>query len=107
VEYRRFTYVGAHIAEVRDSAGSTWSWRYTWGNGADDLVGFTDGTTQYYAAQDKLGSIRAAWKRDGTWVLSQRFTPYGKLLARDSAGAVPVGLRFSWTGRESRGISRS
>jgi RHS repeat-associated protein len=100
VEYRRFTYAGDHIAEVRDSAGSTWSWRYTWGNGADDLVGFTDGTIQYYVAQDKLGSIRAVWKRDGTWILSQRFTPYGKLLARDSAGAVPAGLRFSWTGRE-------
>lgn len=98
--YQRFTYAGDHISQVRDSAGTTWSWAYTWGNGTDDLVGFTDGTTQYYVAQDKLGSIRGVWKRDGTWVVSQRFTPYGKLLARDSAGAVPAGLRYSWTGRE-------
>jgi RHS repeat-associated protein len=31
--------------------------------------------------------------------MSQRFTPYGALQARDSAGAIPT-LRYQWTGRE-------
>jgi RHS repeat-associated protein len=62
-------------------------------------VGFQDSTgTQYYVAQGKLGSIRTVVKRDGTWILSQRFTPYGTRFARDSAGAIPR-LRYGWTGR--------
>jgi RHS repeat-associated protein len=80
--------------------GTTVKWQYTWGPGADNLVGFQDSTgTQYYVAQDKLGSIRTVVKRDGTWMLSQRFTPYGTRFARDSTGAIPT-LRYGWTGRE-------
>ncbi len=51
--------------------------------------------------QDQLGSVRGLVKRDGTWIMHQRFTPYGALLARDSAGSsMPKGLHVGWTGRE-------
>ncbi len=56
----------------------------------------------YYVTTDKLGSVRSIAKRDGTWQLSQRFDPYGRLIVRDTAGTYTLGaqLRYGWTGRE-------
>ncbi len=56
----------------------------------------------YYVTTDKLGSVRSIAKRDGTWQLSQRFDPYGRMIVRDSAMTYTLGaqLRYGWTGRE-------
>ncbi|MBK6779740.1 MAG: RHS repeat-associated core domain-containing protein [Gemmatimonadetes bacterium] len=47
--------------------------------------------------------MRGLVRRDGTWIMSQRFTPYGQLLARDSVGGHqwPKGLHVGWMGRET------
>lgn len=57
---------------------------------------------QYYATTDRIGSVRSIAKRDGTWLMSQRFDPYGRRIARDSVGTFTWGstLRYGWTGRE-------
>ena len=55
------------------------------------------GGQHYYAVRDKLGSVRGLVKRDGTWMFSERFRPYGLSLAT-SGTRVP--LRYRWTGRE-------
>ncbi len=46
--------------------------------------------------------MRSIAKRDGTWQLSQRYDPYGRMIARDSATGSTIGaqLRCGWTGRE-------
>ncbi|MBK6779738.1 MAG: RHS repeat-associated core domain-containing protein [Gemmatimonadetes bacterium] len=87
-----------------DRRGGAFKWKYTWGPGTDNLVGLQDSTgTQFYVVQDQLGSVRGLVRRDGTWIMSQRFTPYGQLLARDSVAGHqwPKGLHVGWTGRET------
>ncbi len=55
----------------------------------------------FYVVEDKLRSVRGLVKRDGTWVLSQRFGPYGAVVARDTSASGPgFALRYGWTGRE-------
>lgn len=97
--YKRFVYHGDQVAFETDSAGTV-STKYSWAPGVDNLLGFSDSTGTYYnAVTDHLGSVRGLVRRDGTWMMHQRFTPYGAKLARDSAGALPT-LRYGWTGRE-------
>ena len=102
VAYTRFVYHGSHVAFEADSgtvAGGAIGLRYTWGQGTDDLVGVRDAAgVQYYTTQDKLGSIRALVKRDGTWVLNMTYGPWGRVV--DSAGTQQAMLRYRWTGRE-------
>ncbi len=102
VGYTRFVYKGSHVNFETDWAGAI-GLRYTWGAGTDDLVAITTAAGQhFYVTTDKLGSVRSIAKRDGTWQLSQRFDPYGRLIARDSASGATIGglLRYGWTGRE-------
>jgi RHS repeat-associated protein len=102
VGYTRFVYKGSHVSFETDSAG-TIGLRYTWGAGTDDLVAITTAAgAHYYVTTDKLGSVRSIAKRDGTWQLSQRFDPYGRLIVRDTAMTYTLGvkLRYGWTGRE-------
>lgn len=100
VGYTRFVYHGANVAFETDSAG-TMGLRYTWG-GTDHLLAVDNGTTHYYAALDKLGSVRALVRKDGTWIFTQRLGPYGTVIARDTNASVSAGfvLRYGWTGRE-------
>src|SRR5437899_1580220 len=90
------------VAFETDSVGTTLGLRYVWGLGTDALVAVQDaGTNEYYAVLDKLGSVRGLVKRDGTWVMSQRFGPYGATIARDTNSVTPPPvLRYGWTGRE-------
>ncbi|HET8720468.1 MAG TPA: RHS repeat-associated core domain-containing protein [Nitrospira sp.] len=83
-------------------SGGTITLKYVWGRAADDLLAIhTAGGTAFYIAQDLLHTPRGLVKRDGTWVLSQRFGPYGTRLAADSAGSGPgFELRYRWIGRE-------
>jgi RHS repeat-associated protein len=99
--YRRFVYRGDEIALDTDSGGTS-KHKYTWGLGIDDLAAFQDSSgTQYYAVTDQLGSVRSIVKRDGTWVRSTWYTPYGAVLRRDSNTTVAQPeLRYQWTGRE-------
>lgn len=100
VGYRRFVYSGDQVAFETDSAG-TIKTKYTWGADIDDLVALTDSSgTTYYAVQDQVRSLRGLLRRDGMWMQSQRFTPYGSLLARDTTAAPQPSLRYGWTGRE-------
>lgn len=97
--YTRFVYHGNQVAYETDSAGSA-GLRYTWGLGIDDLVGLKDGGgNRYTTVQDPLHNVRGLVAANGSWKMSQRFSPYGTLLARDSAGVIPH-LRYQWTGRE-------
>ena len=97
--YTRFIYHGENVAFQTDSAG-TMGLRFTWGLGIDDLRAVQDGAGQnYYVVQDKLGSIRGLFERGGTWRASVRFTPYGEVIAIDSAGGKPA-IWYAWTGRE-------
>ena len=103
VAYTRFVYHGAHVAFETDSSGTNIGLRYTWGLGTDDLVGVRDGGgNQFYAVSDLLGSVRGLVKRDGTWIRTLRYGPYGVLLADTAAASGgPSGeLRYRWTGRE-------
>lgn len=97
--YQRYVYHGDQVAFETDSSGTMTS-KYSWAPGVDNLLGFTDSTGTYYnVVTDHLGSVRGLVRRDGTWMMHQRFTPYGTRLARDSTGALPT-LRYGWTGRE-------
>ncbi|HSF30476.1 MAG TPA: RHS repeat-associated core domain-containing protein [Candidatus Tectomicrobia bacterium] len=51
---------------------------------------------------DRLGSVRTLAQRDGTWLLTRRWTPYGVQLAHDSSASFTWSsrLRYGWTGRE-------
>jgi len=100
VAFTRFVYDGENVAFETDSAGAT-GIRYTWG-GTDDLLAIDSAVTaHYYVVQDLLRSVRGLVRRDGTWVVSQMFSPYGTMLQRDSNPTVALPpLRYAWTGRE-------
>jgi RHS repeat-associated protein len=100
VAYTRFVYHGGNVAFETDSGG-TIGLRYTW-TGTDALLAVDNGTNHYYAVNDKVGSVRGLVRRDGTWVMSQRFGPYGAVIARDTNASASPGfaLRYGWTGRE-------
>jgi RHS repeat-associated protein len=103
VAYTRFVCHGDAVAFETDSSGASIGLRYTWGQGTDDLVAVEDASgNHYYAVRDKLGSVRGLVRRDGTWMMSQRFGPYGNVIARDTSATVALGfkLRYGWTGRE-------
>jgi RHS repeat-associated protein len=102
VGYTRFVYHGDAVAFETDSAGSTIGLRYTWGPGTDNLLAVTDAAgNHFYVVSDMLGSVRGLVKRDGTWVLSQRFDPYGAVVSRDTSASGPgFALRYGWAGRE-------
>ncbi|MBK6424022.1 MAG: RHS repeat-associated core domain-containing protein [Gemmatimonadetes bacterium] len=100
VGFTRFVYHGGQVAFETDSAGSTIGTRYVWGPGTDNLVAFratAAATDHYYVATDKLGSVHQIIKRDGTWVRTYGYTPYGSVAASAGSG---VTLRYRWTGRE-------
>jgi RHS repeat-associated protein len=101
--YTRFVYHGSAVAFETDSAG-TIGLRYTW-DGTDQLLAVAPDTVaahRYYAVSDKLSSVRGLVRRDGTWIMSQRFGPYGAVIARDTNSSASPGfvLRYGWTGRE-------
>ena len=101
IDYTRFVYRGANVAFETDSAG-TIGLRYVWGPAADDLIAIRDALgNQVYVVQDRLRSVRGLVRRDGTWLMSQRFGPYGAVLAQavDTTG-IDFTLRYGWTGRE-------
>ncbi len=99
VAYTRFVYHGAHVAFETDSLG-TMGLRYTYGLATDDVLAIRDAAgNHYYVMQDPLHSVRGLVRRDGTWVRSLRYGPYGVVI--DSAGAGGPALRYRWTGRES------
>ncbi len=100
VGFTRFVYHGRQVAFETDSAGSTIGTRYVWGPGTDKLFAFRTSasvTDHYYVATDKLGSVHQIMKRDGTWVMSYAYAPYGRLTTTLGSG---VTLRYRWTGRE-------
>jgi RHS repeat-associated protein len=100
--YLRMVYTGSQVAFETDSAG-TIGLRYTWGPGSDNLLAIEDASgNHYYATTDRLGSIRTLAKRDGTWLLTRRWDPYGNEISRDSSASFTWGkrLRYGWTGRE-------
>jgi RHS repeat-associated protein len=100
IAFTRFIYRGGAVGFETDSGG-TIGLRFTWGMGADALIAVDKDTTHFYVALDKLGSVRGLVKKDGTWVLSERFGPYGVTIARDTNAAVTIpALRYAWTGRE-------
>lgn len=100
VAYTRFVYRGANVGFDTDSSG-TIGLKYVWG-GTDDLLSVHDAAGNHYAiVQDLLHNVRGVVKRDGTWVLSQRFGPYGNRISADSSGSgLGFELRYRWTGRE-------
>lgn len=100
VGYTRFVYRGDHVS-FETSENGTIGLKYTYG-GTDNLVAITDGAVHYYVTTDKLGSVRALSRRDGTWALTQWFAPYGERIARDTSASFGLGgrLRYGWTGRE-------
>ncbi len=102
IGYLRMVYTGSNVAFETDSAG-TMGLRYTWGPGSDNLLAIQDESgNHYYATSDRLGSIRTLAKRDGTWLLTRRWDPYGNEMTRDSSASFTWGsrLRYGWTGRE-------
>jgi RHS repeat-associated protein len=102
VGYLRMVYAGSQVSFETDSAG-TIGLRYTWGPGTDNLLAIQDAAgNHYYATTDRLGSVRSLAKRDGTWLLTRRWDPYGTEMARDSSASFTWGnqLRYGWTGRE-------
>jgi RHS repeat-associated protein len=103
VAYTRFAYRGANVAFEADSLNVI-DLRYVWGPAADDLLAIRDssGSTSvtYYVTQDRLGSVRTLVKRDGTWMRSQRYGPYGAIVADAQSASLGFELRYGWTGRE-------
>lgn len=101
VGFTRFVYRSQSVSFETDSSGNL-HLRYTWGPDIDDLVAVRDSLgNHFYAVQDKLRSVRGLVKRDGTWVLSQRFLSYGAVWGRDTSTSGPgFALRYGWTGRE-------
>jgi len=100
VGYTRFVYDGGNVAFETDSVGNV-GLRYTWG-GVDDLVAIDSGSAKhYYVTHDLLHSVRGLVRRDGVWIMSQRYDPYGSPIARDTNSSTWVPpLRYAWTGRE-------
>jgi RHS repeat-associated protein len=102
VGYLRMVYSGNQVAFETDSAG-TMGLRYTWGPGTDNLLAIHDYSgNHWYATTDRLGSVRSLATRDGTWLLTRRWDPYGNEMTRDSSASFTWGsrLRYGWTGRE-------
>jgi RHS repeat-associated protein len=102
VGYLRMVYSGSDVSFETDSAGAI-GLRYTWGSGTDQLLAIQDAAgNHYYATTDRLGSVRSLAKRDGTWLLTRRWDPYGNEMTRDSSASFTWGnqLRYGWTGRE-------
>ena len=101
VAYTRFVYRGSHVGFETDSAG-TLGLRYTWGLGTDDLLAIRDAAGQhYYVVQDKLRSVRGLIRRDGTWIRSLAYGPYGAAVWDTASASAPSWvLRYRWTGRE-------
>jgi RHS repeat-associated protein len=102
VAYTRFVYSGSAVEFETDSGGVI-GLRYTHGPGTDDLLAVRDAAgNHYYIVQDLLRSVRGVVRRDGAWVMSQRFGPYGTVITRDTSTTAVLGfaLRYAWTGRE-------
>ena len=102
VGYLRMVYSGSAVSFETDSAGAM-GLKYTWGPGTDNLLAIEDSLgNHYYATTDRLGSLRTLAKRDGTWLLTRRWDPYGNEISRDSSTSFTWGsrLRYGWTGRE-------
>ena len=104
VAYTRFVYRGANVGFETDSGG-TIGLRYEYGPASDDLLAIQDtvagvGKTVYYVVQDRLHSVRGLIKRDGTWLRSLRYGPYGAVVSNDSSRTLTLKLRYQWTGRE-------
>jgi RHS repeat-associated protein len=102
VGYLRMVYSGSDVSFETDSAG-TIGLRYTWGPGTDNLLAIHDASgNHWYATTDRLGSVRSLARRDGTWLLTRRWDPYGNEISRDSSSSFTWGnqLRYGWTGRE-------
>ena len=100
--YLRMVYRGSDVSFETDSAG-TIGLRYTWGPGSDNLLAIRDEAgNHYYVTTDRLGSVRSIARRDGTWLLTRRWTPYGTEMSRDTSASFTWGtrLRYGWTGRE-------
>ena len=76
--------------------------RYTYGLATDDVLAIRDAAgNHYYVVQDVLHSVRGLVKRDGTWVRSLRYGPYGAVIADTASASAPSWeLRYRWTGRE-------
>ncbi len=100
VAYTRFVYRGPNVAFESDSSNAM-GLKYVWG-GIDDLLTIRDGSgNHFYVVQDVLQNVRGLVKRDGTWILNQRFGAYGVRTAVDSNTNGPgFELRYRWTGRE-------
>ncbi|HSM16051.1 MAG TPA: RHS repeat-associated core domain-containing protein, partial [Gemmatimonadales bacterium] len=97
VGYTRFVYSGDHVAYETNEAG-TIGMRYIWGPGTDNLVGVRfPNDNQYVVVGDNLGNVRGLVQRNGSWIGTLRYDPYGT--AVDSTGSA-LGLRYRWTGRE-------
>ncbi len=104
IAYIRMSYAGDAVAFETDSAGVNIKMQYTWGADVDDLLGVRDSVgTDFQVVQDQLHSVRGLVRRDGTWVMDQRFLPSGQLLSQDASGSAALPqptLRYGWTGRE-------
>jgi RHS repeat-associated protein len=101
IGYTRMRYTGSAVAFETDSAGVSITLQYRWGTGVDNLIGVRDSTgTDYEVVQDQLHSVRGLVRRDGTWIMSQRFLPAGQLLSQEHGAAFVPDLRYGWTGRE-------
>jgi len=101
VAYTRFVYHGSAVAFETDTTGTKINLRYTWGFDIDDLVAVRDSFgNHYYVVQDKLGSVRGLVKRDGSWIRSLRYRPYGAVVADTTIASPPTWERYRWTGRE-------
>ena len=92
---------------MASGARSDWNDYYDlnprWYSGSDNLLAIQDEAgNHYYATTDRLGSVRSLAKRDGTWLLTRRWTPYGTEMSRDTSASFTWGtrLRYGWTGRE-------
>jgi RHS repeat-associated protein len=102
VGYLRMVYSGSNVSFETDSTG-TMGLKYTWGPGTDNLIAIQDAAgNHYYATTDRLGSVRTLAGMDGTWLLTRRWSPYGREMTRDSSASFTWGgrLRYGWTGRE-------
>ncbi len=104
IAYTRMSYSGDAVAFETDSAGVNIKTQYTWGADVDDLLGVRDSLgTDFQVVQDQLHSVRGLVRRDGIWVMSQRFLPSGQLLSQEVSGSAALPqptLRYGWTGRE-------
>lgn len=81
---------------------------YTWGEGIDNLLCFTDHTTTntYYAIKDHQNSVLALVDENGTVLESYEYDAWGNTKVFDASGAEignqqsAIGNRYLWQGRE-------